>query len=313
MGALSEHTGTKPFDLLPAVGLAAAIALAGYPSAMAAWNSQCAHAQFSEATSVYSDANDPERLAVLAQAQAYNSRMAGQEADADILPYAAQLEYKSRPEIAWVEVPDVGIEEPVYRGCGPAELMAGAGHLEESALPVGGDSTRCVIAGHSGMSEKTVFDNLTLVEPGDTFVVWTLGEPYAYRVCDIRSVSPVEVEDVAPEPGRDLCTLITCTSSDDFEGPARVLNAFTTRKNDLRLLVTGQRCAYEPPPQEGALPARRAGQWTAIAWCALLAGIVIAALCLAAHIRTRNRHAAMPAQSLRADNEPKPHRSKGAL
>ena len=240
------HIATRLLDALPFIGLSLAVAFACYPAVSAAWNAHLAHERFTYAASAYADADDPERNALLEEARSYNARMAGAAASESTLPYDKQLAYKDRPEIAWVEVPSVGIEEPVYRGTGDAELMAGAGHLEQSALPVGGESTRCVIAGHSGMRDHEMFDNLVNVEPGDLFIVWTLGEPLAYRVFDTRSVSPVEVEDVAPVPGRDLCTLVTCTSSDSFSGPAGILNEFTTRKNDLRLLVTGERCAWKP-------------------------------------------------------------------
>lgn len=107
--------------------------------------------------------------------------------------------------------------------------MIGVGHLEGTTLPVGTAGGRCVLAGHSGMPNARMFDDIHLLEEGDRFVVWTLGTPLAYEVCDIQVVTPEHSELLLPEEGEDLVTLVTCT-------PYRV--------NTHRLLVTGRRCAY---------------------------------------------------------------------
>lgn len=104
--------------------------------------------------------------------------------------------------MAWVEIPKIALRLPIFHGTGDAELMAGAGHLEWSALPVGGEGTRCVLTAHSGMQTVRMFDDIRRLEEGDVFVVRTLGEPYAYRVCEVRTCLP---EDAAallkPEEG----------------------------------------------------------------------------------------------------------------
>lgn len=189
-----------------------------------------AHQRITQAEDAYSDRESPERLAALAQAQAYNRKAAGDDPGTDVLPYGEQLTYGDPDMICWVEVPKAGIELPVGHGCGEDTLSRGAGHLEGSSLPVGGDTSNCVITAHSGLRSARMFDDIRLLEVGDTFALRTLGDTYAYRVVDVRTISEDDVESwnaaCALKPGRDLCTLVTCT-------PYFV--------NDHRLIVTGER------------------------------------------------------------------------
>ena len=127
-----------------------------------------------------------------------------------------------------VYVPRVGIEVPVYHGTGADVLEQGAGHVENSSLPVGGESTHAVLAGHNGLPSARIFDALEEVEAGDYFVVRVLGEDLAYSVYDIETVLPDQTGSLVVRPGRDLVTLVTCV-------PYGV--------NSHRLLVHGQRCA----------------------------------------------------------------------
>ena len=80
------------------------------------------------------------------------------------------------------------------------------------------------------MPTSRMFDDIHDLQVGDQFVVWTLDEPFAYRVVQSAIVEPGDTRQIQIEPGRDLCTLITCT-------PYGV--------NSQRLLVRGERCPYE--------------------------------------------------------------------
>ena len=46
---------------------------------------------------------------------------------------------------------------------------------------------------------------------GDTFTLSILNETYTYEVDQIRVVLPSNLSDIRIIPGRDLCTLVTCT------------------------------------------------------------------------------------------------------
>lgn len=242
------------------MGMTAAIALACYPTLSAVWAAHISQNRESSAISRIDDVDAETRLALLEQAKAYNARLAGEEAKAAIAPYEKQLRCAGIPEMCWLDFPKADIHVPVYHGTDDATLMKGAGHLEDSALPVGGRGTHCVITGHSGMRGTLIFDNLTHAVVGDVFTLHVLGKQRHYRVIDIRTVSPNDVDSLEPQQNRDLCTLVTCSSSPTYGDSLSRLNDFITRKNDLRLLVTGERCARKPQTESQSM--RNESQWT---------------------------------------------------
>ena len=193
----------------------------------------------SEMTDAYEPLDDPELVALKENAVVYNLSLVGIESpETDILPYKQQMIYRGIQQMAWIDIPKIQVALPIYHGTDTDALAAGAGHLEGSSLPLGGDSTHSVITGHSGMQGERMFDEIRRLQVGDTFVIHSLGEPYAYRIYDIETVWPEEMDSLKIQSGRDLCTLITCT-------PYGI--------NDHRLLVHAERCEYLPE-MEPALP-----------------------------------------------------------
>ena len=181
-------------------------------------------------TAVYDDADDETRLEYKRQAQAYNDALAGKDTEMELLDYEDQLFYQHEPMMSYIEIPKISVRQPIYHGTAETELMAGVGHLQTSSLPIGGETSHCVLLGHSGMQHMRMFDDLGKLEAGDEFAIWTLNEPYAYRVYDTETVLPEEAEEMTELiEGRDIVTLITCT-------PYGV--------NTHRLLVHAERCPY---------------------------------------------------------------------
>ena len=139
--------------------------------------------------------------------------------------------------MAYVHIPKIHVRLPVFHGVGTDTLEAGCGHMPQSSLPIGGDSTHAVLSAHTGMASAAMFSDLPLLVPGDTFSIDILGETLTYQIQsqeDIRTVLPVEVQSVKIQSGLDLCTLVTCV-------PFGV--------NSHRLLVTGHRIET---PEESA-------------------------------------------------------------
>lgn len=133
--------------------------------------------------------------------------------------------------MATVEIPSLGLRLPVYHGVEESSLHRGAGHLPQTALPVGGEGTHCVIAGHRGLPGALLFTDLGRAEVGDVFWLRVLDRVQAYEIHNIRVVEPDDVSALAPVAGQDLATLATCT-------PLGV--------NSHRLLLMGHRVPYEP-------------------------------------------------------------------
>ena len=261
--------------------------------------------EISTLSAIVDETNDEDRVALLRQAQAYNARLGGDDsrkgndglhgcnggvgdiidtdvlADGELAPYQRQLSQDGRDAMGWIEVPSVGIRQPLRHGTSDETLAAGAGHLEWSSLPVGGVPSHCIIAGHSGMTTTRMFDDLDQVEVGDTIVLHVLGDAYQYEVFDIEVVEPDEVQDrCAIRPGEDLCTLMTCT-------PYGI--------NSHRLLVHARRCPYEPSDEPKARimvsrrPSRRVAPLLLLAGTLGLAGVV---RLVRAFVRARRRRIA---------------------
>lgn len=105
----------------------------------------------------------------------------------------------------------VNISLPVYHGTEDAVLQIAVGHLEWSSLPVGGESTHCVLSGHRGLPSAKLFTNLDKLVAGDKFIMRVLDEVLTYEVDQILIVEPTDVSTLMIEAGKDLCTLVTCT------------------------------------------------------------------------------------------------------
>ncbi|WIM66895.1 class C sortase [Corynebacterium breve] len=123
--------------------------------------------------------------------------------------YLSQLSGQSA--MSQVVIPAIDSQLPVYHGTTEKVLQRGLGHLFGSALPVGGEGTHSVITGHTGITNATLWDNLIDVKEGDAIYISTFGERYKYEVHGIDVVLPNETDSLAPRPGEDLITLITCT------------------------------------------------------------------------------------------------------
>ena len=229
--------------LAAALMLAVALMLA-YPTVGTIWENQQAReaaAQQSQQVETLKR-KQPEKIEqALRDAHAYNQTITGIPL-AD--PYSATAgEYDAA---AWdnylrqlsdtdvmgrIRVPNVSIDLPIHHGTSDEAMRTGAGHLYGTALPVGDTGARSVLSTHTGLRGATLFDRLSDVKAGDVFYVDVYGETLAYEVTNIDVITPDQIEALAPVPGKDLVTLMTCT-------PYAV--------NSHRLLVTGERIPYNP-------------------------------------------------------------------
>ena len=125
--------------------------------------------------------------------------------------YNSQLDIDGSCVMGYIEIPTIKVSLPIYHGTSDDVLQVAVGHLEWSSLPVGGESTHCVLSGHRGLPSAKLFTNLDQLAEGDLFVIRTLDEVLTYEVDRILIVLPSELQALAAEEGKDLCTLVTCT------------------------------------------------------------------------------------------------------
>lgn len=148
--------------------------------------------------------------------------------ESDMETYRGILDVSGTGVMGYINIPKINCELPIYHTTEESVLQIAVGHLEGTSLPVGGESSHCVLSGHRGLPSAKLFTHLDRLEEGDTFFMQILDETLSYEVDQIRIVLPDEVDDLYIEEGQDLCTLVTCT-------PYGI--------NSHRLLVRGHRVA----------------------------------------------------------------------
>ena len=139
--------------------------------------------------------------------------------------------------VCYVEIPSISVYLPVYYGTDESVLTKGCGLLENTSLPVGGESVHPVISGHTGLPSAEMFTKLDQMKAGDMFYIHVLDQTLAYKVFESVAVTPDNTKELYISKGKDYVTLLTCT-------PYGI--------NDKRLLVRGERMPYY---QENAVDA----------------------------------------------------------
>lgn len=141
--------------------------------------------------------------------------------------YESLLNISDDGVMGQIIIPSINVSMPIYHDVTGKGMDHGVGHMPTTSLPVGGESTHCVLAGHTGLPSAKVFDNLDQLKEGDWFIIKVLGEDHAYRVTSVETVLPEETGSLTIVKGKDQVTLVTCT-------PYGV--------NTHRLLVHAERC-----------------------------------------------------------------------
>ena len=128
--------------------------------------------------------------------------------------------------MAYIEIPAIDVYLPIYHGTEEETLLIGVGHLENTSLPAGGESTHAVLSAHCGLPSARLFTDLNLLKEGSLFRIHVLDEILTYKVYEIETVNPDDSSSLFIKEGEDIATLITCTPYG---------------KNTHRLLVHGKR------------------------------------------------------------------------
>jgi sortase family protein len=209
---MRKHASTMILILILVVGLSLML----YPSFSNWWN----EAHQSRAIAAYSqevsklDENRYDEL--WQQAWEYNRSLVGRE-NAYFLDDSQKAEYERLLDVSgmgimgYIEIPSLKVSLPIYHGTEESVLQVAVGHLEWTSLPVGGESTHCVLSGHRGLPSAKLFTDLDRLVVGDRFRLGVLDQVLTYEVDQILIVEPQDTEALLIEEGKDLCTLVTCT------------------------------------------------------------------------------------------------------
>lgn len=188
-----------------------------YPSVADWWNSFHQSRMIATYMESVTKIDDSEQKAMLADAQEYNKQLKERGFyfqaldEEETAKYNAQLNVSGTGIMGYVDIPNLKITLPIYHGTDEGVLQIATGHLEWSALPIGGIGTHTVISGHRGLPSARLFTDIDRLVVGDLFYLNVLGDTLTYEVDQINIVLPEEMNFLGPEPGEDLCTLVTCT------------------------------------------------------------------------------------------------------
>lgn len=112
--------------------------------------------------------------------------------------------------IGILEIPDIDVTLPIYLGATQANLGNGVAVLGQTSMPIGGDNTNCVIAGHRGYRGADFLLDLPQLQTGATVRIVNLWETLEYTVSDTKVIAPDGVDNILIREGRDMVTLLTC-------------------------------------------------------------------------------------------------------
>ena len=164
----------------------------------------------------------------------YGDAFGTEDTDLEDTEYWKILNVANDGVMGYLSIPKINVKLAIYHGSEEAVLQTGIGHINGTKLPIGGESTHCVLAAHRGLPSARLFTDIDQMQKGDMFYVHVLDETLAYSVDQILDM--VDKDDVdalesalSIEEGKDHITLFTCT-------PYGV--------NSHRLLVRGSRVPY---------------------------------------------------------------------
>lgn len=254
--------------IIACISLVIGAGMLAYPTIADAVNSFTQSRAIAGYTQAVEGMDSDTSKAALDEARAYNAGLIGNanrfsptEEEQD--KYSSLLDITGTGVMGYIEIPAIDVRMPIYHGTSDAVLQVGIGHMVGSSLPVGGESTHSVLSGHSGLVSARILTDLEKVEMGDTFTIHVLDEILTYRVDQIKTVLPEEVDDLEIVQGEDHVTIVTCT-------PYGV--------NSHRLLVRGERIPTPETPEETAPISENQAfdmAWMLIAILALAAVIAV--------------------------------------
>ncbi len=109
-----------------------------------------------------------------------------------------------------ITIPTMDLEMPIYIGASARHMADGTAILGQTSIPIGGNHTNAVIAGHRGWGGAKYFKEIDKLQVGDSVTITNLWEELHYTVSEIKIIMPNEVKEIHIQEGRELITLMSC-------------------------------------------------------------------------------------------------------
>lgn len=128
----------------------------------------------------------------------------------------------------YLKAESINLTLPIYLGATEKNMRYGTAHLNMTSLPTGGVGTNTVLAGHTGYTGKTFFDNIRYLKEGDVVVIQNYFETLSYKVCVMKNIESSDIADIYVKDNKDTLTLMTCSNG----GATRLL--VICERNDIK-------------------------------------------------------------------------------
>ena len=109
-----------------------------------------------------------------------------------------------------LSIPKLEMEMPLYLGATDKHMADGAAQLGQTSIPIGGENTNAVIAGHRGYNGAPYFRYVPELQIGDSVDITNLWGTLHYSVVETKIIQPNDIDAIKIQPGRELITLLTC-------------------------------------------------------------------------------------------------------
>ena len=205
-------------------------AIMAYPAFSEYWNGMHQSRAIMGYAQRVAELTNEEYESIWSSALEYNERLAklpnrwlvehDEELRAD---YETQLNADGTGNMGYITIPKINVNLPLYHGTSDSVLQTSIGHIAGTSLPAGSPhtneedflipdfATHCVLSGHRGLPSARLFSDLDALEVGDVFYMTILDQTLTYEVDKVTVILPEETEQLEIVPGKDLCTLMTCT------------------------------------------------------------------------------------------------------
>lgn len=116
----------------------------------------------------------------------------------------------------YIQIPKINVNLPIYLDASYDHMLKGVGQVSGTSIPIGGKSTRSVLAGHRGWWGAIFLLYADELVEGDMFYIKRGDKTLIYQVYSKEVISPYDWEKLKVIEGEDIVTLLTCTPYPTF-------------------------------------------------------------------------------------------------
>ncbi|WP_137597688.1 class C sortase [Paucilactobacillus kaifaensis] len=110
-----------------------------------------------------------------------------------------------------ITIPKIRVDLPIYDGTSDRQLKKGVGLLKGTDMITGGKGKHSVLTAHRGLPGARLFTDLPKLKIGDKFYLQTPAKLMTYKVDQIKTIKPNQINSLKPVASQDYMTLMTCT------------------------------------------------------------------------------------------------------